>query len=307
MRQVFFLLFAAAWMGSLFADAELDKDKAMDIQTLLQEYVEDFGAVGAAVGWIENSETQYFFFGKKSIQDSEDISKDTTFDIGSITKVFTTLALMDLAAKGEVQLDDPIEAFLPGIKVPEIKAKKITLRHLATHHSGLPRMPDNFNPKNPLNPYEDYTVENLYQFLQSYSLPRAPEEQLEYSNVGMGLLGHILSLKTGQSYEALIQSRICSPLRMQNTAIAFTSDGERELAQGHHLGKEAPHWDFTESFAGAGIIRSNIQDMTRFLAANMGLIASPVADLLKTVPSPPIPAWSGDWLWLGMDPLLFRR
>ncbi len=126
------------------------------------------------------------------------ISEDTIFEIGSITKIFTTLILMDMVANGEVVLDEPVETYLPSVKIPELNGKKITLRHLATHYSGLPSLPDNFNPKNPMNPYEDFTSEDLYHFLNHYNLKRAPGEQFEYSNVGLGLLGHILGKRAGQ-------------------------------------------------------------------------------------------------------------
>jgi serine-type D-Ala-D-Ala carboxypeptidase/endopeptidase len=252
----------------------------MDIQTLIQEYVDDNGAVGTAIGLIDHGKVQFFCYGKKSIQADEPISENTVFEIGSITKVFTTLVLMDMMTKGEVRLDEPIETYLPGVRVPEIDEKKITLRHLATHRSGLPSLPDNFNPKNPMNPYEDYTVENLYDFLNHYTLPRAPAEQFEYSNIGMGLLGHILSRKAGQSYEALVRSRICDPLEMKSTVISMTPDMEQNFAKGYHLKQEVSHFDIP-TLAGAGALRSNIKDMTRFLSVNMGLFNSSVTDLLK--------------------------
>ena len=135
---------------------------------------------------------------KNQLRMMSQISEDTIFEIGSITKIFTTLILMDMVANGEVVLDEPVETYLPSVKIPELNGKKITLRHLATHYSGLPSLPDNFNPKNPMNPYEDFTSEDLYHFLNHYNLKRAPGEQFEYSNVGLGLLGHILGKRAGQ-------------------------------------------------------------------------------------------------------------
>ena len=260
--------------------SKLTAGAKMDIQTLIQKYADDNGAVGAAVGLIDHGNVQFFYYGKKFIQVDEPISENTVFEIGSITKVFTTLVLIDMVTKGEVRLDEPIETYLPGVRVPEIDKKKITLRHLATHRSGLPSLPDNFNPKNPMNPYEDYSVENLYDFLNHYTLTRAPEEQFEYSNVGMGLLGYILSKKTGQRYEELVRSRICDPLEMKNTGISMTPDMEQNFAKGYHLKQEVSHWDIP-TLAGAGALRSNIKDMTRFLSVNMGLLNSSVTDLLK--------------------------
>lgn len=255
-------------------------DATVDIQALLQEYVDDNRAVGAAVGLIDQGKIQFFTYGKKSIQNNESVSEDTIFEIGSITKVFTTLVLMDMVANGEVRLDEPIQTYLPGIKVPEWEGKKITLRHLATHHSGLPSIPENFNPKNQLNPYADYTDEELYQFLNNHNLKRMPGREFEYSNVGMGLLGHILSKQAGKSYEELIRSRICNKLGMKNTAVTLSDDMKKNFASGYHLKQEMEHWDIP-TLAGAGALRSNVKDMTHFMSASMGLLNAPITDLLK--------------------------
>ena len=98
---------------------------------------------------------------------------DTLFEIGSVTKVFTALLLADAVQRGEVALTDPVAQYLPpNTKVPERGGKKITLQDLATHTSALPRLPSNLAPKDPTNPYADYTVAQLYDFLSTYELPR---------------------------------------------------------------------------------------------------------------------------------------
>jgi hypothetical protein len=123
------------------------------------------------------------------------ITPDTLFEIGSITKVFTAVTLADMAAKGEVHLEDPISKYLPeGTRAPSLDGKQITLLDLATHRSGLPRMPSNFEPKDPSNPYADYTLDRMFAFLNGYTLERAPGAAYEYSNLGMGLLGCIFLL-----------------------------------------------------------------------------------------------------------------
>jgi CubicO group peptidase (beta-lactamase class C family) len=252
----------------------------MDIYSLIQKYLKDNGAIGAAVGFIDKSHVQLFSYGKESIQANKLVSEESIFEIGSITKVFTTLTLIDMETNGEVELDEPIETYLPGIAMPKMVGKKITLRHLATHHSGLPRLPDNLNPKNLMNPYADYSTEDLYHFLNHYNLPRSPEKLFEYSNIGMGLLGHILSKKTDQNYEELICRRVCDQLEMKNTAISLSADMKKNFAKGYHQTQETEHWDIP-ALAGAGGLRSNIKDMTRFLSANMGLIPLPIKGLLK--------------------------
>ncbi len=112
-----------------------------------------------------------------------------------MTKVFTSLVLMDMVQKGEVAVTDPVSKYLPAtVKVPERNSKKITLQDLSTQSSGLPRMPANFHPKDQANPYADYTPEKLYEFLSGYQLTRDIGAQYEYSNLGVGLLGHAANI-----------------------------------------------------------------------------------------------------------------
>jgi serine-type D-Ala-D-Ala carboxypeptidase/endopeptidase len=256
------------------------KDITTSTETLLKEYVDDNGGVGASVGVIDNGEIQFFLYGKKTVEEDEPISKDTIFEIGSITKVFTTLALVNMVDQGVVQLDDPIDIYLPNIKIPELNGKKITLRYLASHISGLPRLPDNLNPINQNNPYEDYTLENLYSYLNQHSLKKEPGESFEYSNTGMGLLGHILSIQSGKNYEELIKSLILEKLGMKNTTISLSPEMRKNFAHGHYLQKGVSSWDIPV-LAGAGALRSNIQDMTQFLAVNMGFSESRLVNLMK--------------------------
>ena len=272
----------------------------IDVQALLKEYVDDSAAIGASVGLIDQGKIEFFSYGKKSVDRNELVSENTIFEIGSITKVFTTLILMDMVTKGEMKLDDPIEKYLPGVTVPEMEGQKITLRHLATHHSGLPCWPDNVIPKNPpLNPYDDFTIEILYDFLNHYTLKRTPGAQFEYSNVGMGLLGHILCLKTGKSYEQLISNNISKKLEMNNTSISLTAEMQKQFAKGHHLGKTVEHWHLNQALEGAGALRSNVRDMTKFLEANIGILNSPITDLLKGCHKQQCFAWPDTNIGLG--------
>jgi CubicO group peptidase (beta-lactamase class C family) len=152
--------------------------------------------------------------------------------------------------------------------VPERNGLKITLGTLSEQNSGLPRMPSNFRPKDPKNPYVDYGVPQLYEFVSHYSLTRDPGAEFEYSNLGVGLLGHVLTLITGQSYEEMERERVWKPLGMSNTAVTFTPWMKAHLALGHdEQGALTPNWDL-DALAGAGAIRSTTIDMLKFAAAN---------------------------------------
>ncbi len=152
----------------------------------------------------------------------------------------------------------------------------ITLAYLSTHTSGLPRLPDNFKPKDPTNPYADYTVDQLYQFLNGYTLTRDPGAQFEYSNLGAGLLGRALSLRAGTDYETLVRRRITEPLGMKSTAITLTQDMQNRLAVGHNAALEpANNWDFP-TLSGAGMLRSTANDMLTLLSAELNYTDTPL-------------------------------
>ncbi|HEY4363921.1 MAG TPA: serine hydrolase [Bryobacteraceae bacterium] len=220
--------------------------------------------------------------------DSRPLDDDTVFEIGSVTKVFTALLLADMANRHEVSLEDAASKYLPAhVRMPEHNGKSITLLDLATHTSGLPRLPTNLKPKNPRNPYADYTVDNLYEFLSTYELPRDPGSEFEYSNLGGGLLGHILALRAGTDYETLIRTRITGPLNMPDTGIALSPSMQQRMATGHTaMLNPTPNWDLP-TLAGAGALRSSANDMLTFLEAFLRAresdADSPLAAAMKTM------------------------
>lgn len=228
--------------------------------------------VGLVVGVIDGEHNKVISVGKENISNNKLVNKESLFEIGSITKTFTGILLADMVLKGELRLDDPVIQFLPqGMTMPTRNAKQITLLHLATHTSALPRLPTDFVPKDMANPYANYTVEMMYKFLSNYQLTRDIGLKSEYSNLGMGLLGHVLALKAGKSYEALVKERILNPLGMNNTTIMISDSQKKQLTIGHDAaGNPTSHWDIP-TLAGAGALRSSGEDMMIYLAANMGL------------------------------------
>lgn len=238
--------------------------------------------IGVVVGVIDSKGRRVVAYGSLAKDDKRPLTGDTVFEIGSMTKVFTSLVLMDMAKKGEVAVTDPVANYLPAsVKVPERNGRKITLQDLSTQSSGLPRMPSNFSPKDGANPYVDYSVEQLSAFLSGYQLTRDIGSQYEYSNLGVGLLGYALAQRAGKSYEAMVRSRICEPLGMKDTRVILTPDMKARLAIGHGPNLNAvSNWDLAEAFAGAGALRSTANDMLTFLAANLGLTKTPLADAM---------------------------
>jgi serine-type D-Ala-D-Ala carboxypeptidase/endopeptidase len=241
-------------------------------------------SIGIVVGVIGPEGRRVIAYGHLDKGDPRPLNGDTIFEIGSMTKVFTSLLLADMVQRGEVALDDPVAKYLPaGVKMPERNGRQITLVDLSTHTSGLPRLPTNFAPKDPNNPYADYSVEQLYQFLSGYQLTRDIGSQYEYSNLGGGLLGHVLALRAGMSYEALVRSRICDPLAMKDTRITLTPEMKARLATGHNQALEpVENWDLP-TLAGLGALRSTANDMLTFVAANLGYVKSPLAPAMAAM------------------------
>ena len=240
------------------------------VLAIIKQRVEEKRSVGIVVGILEpDGRTRIIAFGDPG-PGQPPLDGNTVFEIGSISKVFTSTVLAELVKEGKVKLDDPVQKYLPArVHVPARNGKQITLGNLSEQNSGLPRMPTNFQPKDPSNPYADYTVQQMYDFVSGYTLTRDPGEKFEYSNLGVGLLGHVLSLSTGQSYEQMEKKRVWDPLGMTHTAITFTPWMKEHLALGHDdKGAVAANWDLP-TFAGAGAIRATTVDMLKFAAANL--------------------------------------
>ena len=208
----------------------------------------------------------------------------TLFEIGSITKAFTGLLLAEMATRDEVALDDPIAGYLPD-SLDVAFADRVTLEHLATHTSGLPRLPGNFAPADMSDPYADYTVEDLYAFLDGHTLEREPGAAYAYSNLGMGLLGHLLARHAGLSFEALLRERVLDPLGLDDTVVTLRPDQQARMTTGHSAGQPVPLWAFP-TLAGAGALRSTGADMLRFAAAHLGLVETPLAEAMALARTP---------------------
>src|SRR5438034_2208871 len=167
---------AAAQNG--FTDAEADA-----IQAFLRENLTNAGMV---IGLVDERGRRVLAAGKLDNGTRQEVNGDTVFEIGSVTKTFTTLLLQDSVERGEMKLEDSISDYLPkSVRCPTYSRKEITLSQLAAHTSGLPEFPDNLSPGDGNLAYSGYTVEQLCNFLSGFTLTREPGTQWGYSNVGM--------------------------------------------------------------------------------------------------------------------------
>jgi CubicO group peptidase (beta-lactamase class C family) len=186
-----------------------------------------------------------------------------------------------MVARGEVELDDPVERYLPPrMRVPRHGRRQITLLDLATHTSALPTLPTNIHPADVSNPYADYTQEMFEQFLASYTLPREIGAHYEYSAVGFGLLGQALGHRLGTTWEAAVAERVLAPLGMASTGVHLGPSLMSRLAPGHDdSGRETSSWDIP-AMPAMGALRSSANDMLKFLAANVDASSRPLGPVL---------------------------
>lgn len=258
--------------------------------------------VGVGVGVVDSAGARVFGFGRARVDWPAPPAADTIVEIGSVTKVFTTLLLACLVEEGRVRLDQPVQDFLPRpVTMPRWRDRQILLEDLATHRSGLPRLPSNlgFSPLALIpalsDPYAAYDQARLYAFLSSYRLPRAPGATFEYSNLGMGLLGHALERASGEPYDALVRRLILEPLDMHDTSVEPSRPMVEHVAPGYMVASFWPtpwraalpaHAWHTPLLAGAGALHSSAADMLKFLAVHAGLRPSPLSGLMDLTRRP---------------------
>lgn len=243
------------------------------LQQLVAPHVDPSGVPGKAVGMVVSASAPgvrvSVGFGASWIGGPLP-RPDTTFEIGSATKVVTGLLLARALDRGDVALADPIDPLFP-LGAPQFAGQSITLLDLATHSSDLPRMPDNTHSPDPLNPGAGYTEQDLADFMASYTLGAAPGTRLLYSNLGAGVLGYYLVERTGLAdYPALVRRDLAEPLRMNNTWVIVPEADPNRVARGYRQGVAAPANELGEPLAGAGALRSTGADMLLFLESALG-------------------------------------
>ena len=248
-----------------------------DLKNLIRTLVDNGTNAAMVIGLVDSNGTHFYGYGKTSnATNAPVVNENTIFDIGSITKTFTTTLLADIVNEGILRLEDPIENHLPSsVKVPMYYGQRITLEDLTTHTSGLPENPPNLQISNITN-YSNYTREELYQALSNVILKTSPGTHFEYSNMGIAILGDILATKMDIPYEKLVKYRILNVLGMNSTMITISNPLISRLALGHSNGTEITITSIDlvipPPLAPAGSLRSSAADMIKYLSANMNLV-----------------------------------
>jgi CubicO group peptidase (beta-lactamase class C family) len=256
-----------------------DLPSDIDIQRMVDDRVVTFhDSVGLIVGVVEPAGHRLFARGPAQVGNDDQVDGDTIYEIGSVSKVFTALALADAAQRKELSLNDPAAKYLPsGATMSQHGGKPVTLLDLATHTSGLPNMVPNVAATNLNDPNADMNQDQLLKSVAAYELTRDPGTAYQYSNAGYQLLGLAVADAAHTDFETVLKSRIFGPLKMTSTHFAPSLEEKDKYSAGYdsHL-QPVPH-EQLPTLPGAGGMRSTANDLLNFLAANIGLTPSPLA------------------------------
>ena len=251
-------------------DNKLLSDQDKKVEEVLQKFMFESQAVALSVGVLKNGQSFYYNYGETVKGNKQLPSNKNLYEIGSITKTFTGILLAKAVNEGKIKLNDPVNQYLPkdaAWLVYDSDTARIV--HLSNHTSGLLPLPDNFDMTNMANPYKDYDEDKLLTYLQHAKLQRKPGEKLEYCNLGVGLLGYILSTAYKMPFEKMVSRFITSKAGMTDTKEFLLKKDSALFMQGYNeaLQQQGP-WDF-KALTSAGSLRSNTSDLLKYAAVNL--------------------------------------
>jgi CubicO group peptidase (beta-lactamase class C family) len=257
----------------------LDLPSDIDIQRMVDDRVVTFhDSVGLIVGVVEPAGRRVFVRGPAQVGNDDAVDGDTIFEIGSVSKVFTALALADAAQRGELSLNDPAAKYLPaGATLRQHGPRPISLLDLGTHTSGLPNVPPNVAVTNFNDPNADMNQDQLLKSASAYELTQDAGKSYVYSSAGYQLLALAVADADHTDFETALKSRIFGPLKMTSTHFAPSLEEKDRTSAGYdsHL-QPVPH-EQLPSLMGSGGMRSTANDLLNFISANIGLTPSPLA------------------------------
>ncbi len=264
MKKIVFLLLSI--QISFYAIGQTKKPISEQQASIIFEKTKGFPEnTELSIAFIKNGKVSYY--GIKRINDTLELSNNSksVFEIGSISKVFTSTLLANFVLDKKIKLSDPIQDYF---NFP-LKNKQITVLQLANHTSGLPRLPSNLNldEVDQSNPYKDYSVEYLKKYLtDEMELDNIPGSTYEYSNLGAGILGYLMELHIDLTYEELLQKYIFSKYNM-TVSSSNANIIKFKIVDGlNNDGNKTSNWDLN-ALVGAGGILSNVEDLSKFVLA----------------------------------------
>lgn len=252
------------------------------VDSVARNYAKQGSAQALAVAIIHKNKINTFFYGETDKGNNTLPDANTLFEIGSISKTFTASLLAEMVNKGQVKLEESIAKYLPDSVAQNPAIQKITFKSLANHTSGLPRLADNWKAAQKFSesdPYAAYDRKLLFGYLKKYQAKEEPESKYEYSNLGFGLLGELLSIIAKKPYMTLVKESILTPLEMTATADKIDPKIKNFAPPHDDSGNKVPFWSF-QSMAGAGALKSSLNDMLRYTIAQL---TYPETDIQKAM------------------------
>lgn len=232
------------------------------------------------IAYMQDGETLIKSYGTLVKGSDETPNADTLYELSSNSKTFTGTLLGIMVARGDVALNDPVNMYLPdGVKLASFEGVDITLQDLATHMSGLPLYPEDYETlDNDPTPYSDYTVDDLWASINAFKPTRKSGEKWHYSSFNFGVLSHALANHMGKDYLTMVREEILEPLGMTDTYFRPPDSEKHRFAQGHLPGGEK-----TENLIDTGALYASasmfttVNDILKFMRAHMGLDDNPIA------------------------------
>ncbi|MCB0707284.1 MAG: beta-lactamase family protein [Saprospiraceae bacterium] len=278
MRLVLFIFFL---LPVFFVSAQV-----AEVESLIHNYVESLPVhAEVSIAYVENGKVYRYGYQVGEHGPEAVNNFDRLYEIGSITKTFTTSLLMHEVHLGKMQLEDPIQEYLPvQMKGDSFDGHTITLLDLATHTSGLSTSPDNagwpyirakiFTPQ---NPNRNFKAKHYYKYLEDFELDYIPGQVWEYNNFAMALLGDLIARKNNSTWEVLVKKWLFDPLGMSNSYFRIEKAQEDIAVQGYNeKGKKTARWEM-DFIANAGGINSSLNDMLRWMDANLHVVSEDLA------------------------------
>jgi CubicO group peptidase (beta-lactamase class C family) len=247
------------------------------------KYGNEVNTVGVSIGIYKNGKASFYGYGETKLGNQKVPDNNTFFEIGSVTKTFTSIAIMNMLLEKRQTIESPVRPYLPA-NLPTLARDgiEVNFKHLMTHTSGLGYFPDNFGAGyyfgNIAREFEKYDRNKLFTWLLNTPLRHKPFTTWEYSNGGMGLLGTVLELNYNKRYGTVLQEKMFTPLQLNDTKTDMAETDRRRWATGYSRGKEASYWNSLNAMNGAGVIKSTASDMIQYGLANI----NPPNNLLGT-------------------------
>lgn len=288
---VFLLLLSACIKDNVIIPADLTnnaKSSPQDVRVddIFNTHKDNINTVGLSIGILKDGETSFYGYGETK-KGSDIIPDENSFyEIGSITKTFTSILATDMLLKNNLDIETTIKPYLPN-NLPTLNRNgiEVNFKHLLSHTAGFPFMPSNFRAKSfsdASKAWEEYDDRRLYSFLDNLHLSSDPFTKMVYSNVGMAVVGASIEQNYNLEYEKVLHNELLEPLDLVNTSAYFEETDINNWTTGYSFnGKETNYWKSLNALNSAGVIKSTTKDLITYASANINIPATSLGNAIR--------------------------